>query len=450
MKELTAALLIALAASLAFERRVGVEVSLRSWIPLATAAAATVGALSLGAGIWLLPLGAWILLTGRPGLRVRNVVVAAAVLVVLALPAVAEAARFLGDGHLGSWRDEGRLANLLRPLNPLQAFGIWPAGDFRRRPDSYWPTIVLVGLVAVLAAAGLVRSVRSRDALLPYAGCAILGAVVYWGLASPWIEAKSFAIASPALLALAASGCAWIATSGRRVEAVVAAALVTGGVLWSNVLAYGNVNLAPRDQLAELEHVGHDFAGQGPALMTEFQPVGVRHFLRRLDAEGASELRRRLVPLRDGTTLAKLNTRIWTRSSSTPSSSTARSSCGARRSRAGRRRPTSCAGEAGTTRCGSARRRSARSWSTIRSETRHTQALYPTARGFSSLPVAARASRLSFATIPCSSSRSRPPDRWCRSRCRVATATRSGWPARPEITSTCSSTAAGSEAPATT
>ncbi len=304
VKELTAALLIALAASLAFERRK--EVSLRSWIPLATVAAATVGALSLGGAVWLLPLGVWILLTGRPGLRVRNVVAAAAVLVVLALPAVAEAARFLGDGHLSSWRDEGRLANLVRPLNPLQSLGIWPAGDFRERPGSYWPTVVLASLVAALAVAGLVRSLRRRDALLPYAGCAIVGAVIYWALASPWIEAKSFAIASPALLALAASGCAWLATSGRRVEAVVAAALVAGGVIWSNALAYGNVNLAPRDQLAELEQVGRDFAGQGPSLMTEFQPVGVRHFLRRLDAEGASELRRREVPLRDGTTLAKL------------------------------------------------------------------------------------------------------------------------------------------------
>ena len=251
VKELTAALLVALAATLAFERRG--DPRLRSWIALATAAAATLGALSVGGAVWLLPLGVWVLVAARPALRVHAVAAATAVLVVLALPAVAEAARFLGDGHLSSWRDEGGLANLLRPLNPLQAFGIWPAGDFRVRPDSYWPTIVLVALVAALAAAGLVRSVRRRDALLPYAGCAIVGAVLYWALASPWIEAKSFAIASPALLALAASGCAWLAGSGRRVEAGVAAALVAGGVLWSNALAYGDVNLAPRDQLAELE-----------------------------------------------------------------------------------------------------------------------------------------------------------------------------------------------------
>jgi len=75
------------------------------------------------------------------------------------------------------------------------------------------------------------------------------------------------------------------------------------GVVWSNVLAFGDVTLAPREQLTELEQIGKRFAGQGPALMTEYQPYGVRHFLRNLDAEGASELRRRVVPLRDGSTV---------------------------------------------------------------------------------------------------------------------------------------------------
>jgi hypothetical protein len=76
-------------------------------------------------------------------------------------------------------------------------------------------------------------------------------------------------------------------------------------VLWSNALAYHDVWLAPRDQLVELEGIGERFAGQGPALMTEYQPYGVRHFLRRLDAEGASELRRHFVRLRDGSMVPK-------------------------------------------------------------------------------------------------------------------------------------------------
>jgi len=297
VKELAAALLIALATALAFER---------GWFPLAVAAAATVLVLSIAGVVWLLPLLVWVLLAARAALRSRELTLSAAAFVVFALPAVAQASRFLGDGHLESLRDESRLANLLRPLNPLQAFGIWPAGDFRVRPERFWPSVVLVMLVALLAVGGLVSSLRRRDALVPYAACALGGGLVYWVVGSPWIEAKAFSIASPAVLVLAAAGCAFVAASGRRVEAALAATLVVGGVLWSNALAYRDVNLAPSDQLAELERIGQDFAGQGPTLMTEYLPVGARHFLRRLDAEGASELRRRPVPLRDGRELAKL------------------------------------------------------------------------------------------------------------------------------------------------
>ena len=78
------------------------------------------------------------------------------------------------------------------------------------------------------------------------------------------------------------------------------AATVTGGVLWSNVLAYRDVTLAPESQLRELESIGSAFRGQGPTLMTEPNYYGARYFLRGLDAEGASDLRVRQVPLRDG------------------------------------------------------------------------------------------------------------------------------------------------------
>jgi hypothetical protein len=39
--------------------------------------------------------------------------------------------------------------------------------------------------------------------------------------------------------------------------------------------------------------------------MTEYQPYGVRHFLRAAEAEGASELRYRSIPLREGGELEK-------------------------------------------------------------------------------------------------------------------------------------------------
>jgi hypothetical protein len=107
------------------------------------------------------------------------------------------------------------------------------------------------------------------------------------------------------VLAAAFAGCAALLARGRGVEAAVVTFALAGGVLWSNVLQYHDVWLAPRGQLHELETIGHRFAGDGPALMTTYEPYGVRHFLRRLDPEGASELRRRFDYLTNGKTLAK-------------------------------------------------------------------------------------------------------------------------------------------------
>ena len=81
--------------------------------------------------------------------------------------------------------------------------------------------------------------------------------------------------------------------------------MLAGAVLWSNVLQYHDAWLAPRDQLAELSSIGDDFAGASPSLITEYQPYGVRHLLRKLDPEGPAELRFRTVPLRTGGSLDK-------------------------------------------------------------------------------------------------------------------------------------------------
>lgn len=89
----------------------------------------------------------------------------------------------------------------------------------------------------------------------------------------------------------------------RRAVGAVALGALAAGVLWSNSLA--DPRLAPRDQLAELEAIGEAIAGRGPTLMTEYQPYGVRHFLRDADPEGVSELRRRPIPLRSGRTARK-------------------------------------------------------------------------------------------------------------------------------------------------
>ena len=130
------------------------------------------------------------------------------------------------------------------------------------------------------------------------------GAVV--AVSSPWVEREGDRDGVAGLPGGGARGMRGALLGlGRRVEAAVAAVAITGGVLWSNALAYHEVSLAPRGQLHELETIGRDFAGQGPALMTSYEPYGARHFLRRSDPEGASELRRRFVSLRDGSELDK-------------------------------------------------------------------------------------------------------------------------------------------------
>jgi hypothetical protein len=304
VKEVAAASLLALAAALtsdAFNARR----SALAFLPLAVAAAGLVGVLSIGALVWLAPVGgiaAISVLRRRSGVRPVALIAAG---VVLLIPSLVVARLMLGAGVLSSIRDKAELGNLVHSLSPLQIFGVWPAGDFRFRPERIDVTYVLVAVLAATAVAGLaVAATRRAWEVLLYVVGALGGALIYGLLASPWIEAKALAMASPALVLTALVG-ALTLFNRRRVEGIVAVGLIALGIGWSNFLAFRDVTLAPRDQLAELEAIGEQSAGQGPSLMTEYQPYGVRHFLRRLDPEGASELRRRPIPLRDGSLVPK-------------------------------------------------------------------------------------------------------------------------------------------------
>ena len=76
--------------------------------------------------------------------------------------------------------------------------------------------------------------------------------------------------------------------------------MIAGGVLWSNVMQYHAVLLGPSARLSELETITNKFEGQGPALLTEYEPYGARHLLRGLNAEAPAELRVRNIYLRNG------------------------------------------------------------------------------------------------------------------------------------------------------
>jgi hypothetical protein len=165
---------------------------------------------------------------------------------------------------------------------------------------------VLIAVTVVAAALGGREAWRRRRwPILLYAAAALLAGGVVYALGSHWVDAKALAIVSPALVVLALVGAASLVLSGRRVEGAIVGLAVACGLLWSNALAYSEVNLAPKERLAELEEIGRRFVGEGPTHMPEYEPYGARYLLRDADPEGAGELRRRPVRLRNGGTVRK-------------------------------------------------------------------------------------------------------------------------------------------------
>ncbi|MER3410473.1 MAG: hypothetical protein C4306_10375 [Thermoleophilia bacterium] len=313
IKELAAAFLLALLAAV-------VPVTIDSWsrpratVPAALAAAGLLAALGAAGAAWLVVPG--VLVASWLAIRDARALPRAGIALVvstafLSLPSLVLAPDLLASAAGGEVTDAEEVANLGHPLDSRQIFGIWPAPDFRSPPDHPGITNVLIVLSGLALVAGVLLCVRRRAWAVPlYLGIGGLGALLimglqHVGLSSPWLNAKAMASGSPALVAAGLAGSAAIFELGRRTEGSVILALVAGGVLWSNALTYSGVWLAPRDQLAELERIGEQFAGQGPTLTTETSSFGPRHFLRRMDPEHPSGRRRRPVYLVTGGTLDK-------------------------------------------------------------------------------------------------------------------------------------------------
>jgi hypothetical protein len=304
VKELAAAVFLALAAALA-PAAVRSDALRGDAALLALAAAGLVGVLSLGGLIWLGPMLLALALLAWRDFGGRNAAMQA---LAFALPLALFSVPILAAGGFSPFQSgltaESEIGNLIEPLDPLQVLGVWPSGDFRVGPDATVPAAILVALAAFATLLGLWAGWRRRAAALLLFATGLLACAAIVLVGSPWVDGKALATAAPAALSLAVVG-AIAALRLDRLSGVLLIAAVAGGVIWSNVLAYGGVSIAPYEQLRELELIGEDFAGQGPALMTEYNPYGARHFLRELDAEGASELRFRPVTLRGGTQAEK-------------------------------------------------------------------------------------------------------------------------------------------------
>jgi hypothetical protein len=304
VKEIVAAALIAsLAAVIALALADEDGPGMRELALMAVPAAAVIAVMSGLGGVWLLGL---LVPAAVLAARRRGVLDALRCAGVLALGVGALSAPLLAAGGLtpptsSPVTSDSAKGNLADALNPLQVLGIWPEGDFRFEPAAMTVTYLLIAAVAIAAAIGLVAAWRRRaSGVVLFVAGTLAAAAVIVAVGSPWVEAKALATASPAVVFAALVGAGLLGRRARGVPAACLALAVCGGVVWSNVLAYHEANLAPRDRHAELERIGELIAGQGPTLMTEYEPYAVRHFLRDADPEGASELRRRVVPVRSG------------------------------------------------------------------------------------------------------------------------------------------------------
>src|SRR5919106_216818 len=123
--------------------------------------------------------------------------------------------------------------NLRQPLNPLEAFGIWPSGEFRITPaNSTTPEIAfyLGGLLAVTAFAwGLGRALSRRESALTSG--LLAATLIYLGalaLGTPYTQAKCLAIAAPLIMLITLRGL----LSADAIDGEEAAVPERGGASW--------------------------------------------------------------------------------------------------------------------------------------------------------------------------------------------------------------------------
>jgi len=304
VKEVAAAELLALAPLAAW---LAVRQSERRWpwlIP-GIVAAAFLTVLGVLSAVWLIPtmapllLVAWRRLGGSRafGLAWKTVLAA----VIASLPQVITPNGFFNPFQSFLFK-ASELGNLPGPLSIQHVMGIWPSNDFRVDPGHKGAVTIVAVLVAALAVYAAYTSFRDGQFLLPsyVVGGALAFAAIYI-VSSPWIDGKGMAIVSPALLTAGLAGAVLlIQRTPYAVGGWLVVALAGGLVLYTSFLFYQGVWLAPFNEHKELEQIGDRFDGQGPMLMTEGSIYGPRHFLRSEDAEGAKDLRRREVLLRDG------------------------------------------------------------------------------------------------------------------------------------------------------
>ena len=246
-------------------------------LPLGVLIAGVVFTYSLPGLLWVVAIGAAViaarllLVEPRPTLPgdwVRRFAPYAAGVVVILLLATAQEWSRLADfsrvSALNPDRFGSQLGNLRGSLSPLEALGIWPAGDFRTSAAGASGPTIAVYLGAAIAfaafAAGLVRALAARRGLLA-PGTAI-AALAVWALlaviGSPYVAAKGLAIAAPLVMLVAVQG-----TFGARARPLLAlGAVLAAGAALSVFLVVRQAPVGPSDHADALAEIRDAVQGE--------------------------------------------------------------------------------------------------------------------------------------------------------------------------------------------
>ena len=286
--------------------RTGEDSVLRAGVPIAVLAAASVYLYSFPGVAWILGavlvFGGLRILSGAAGGPIGILTALRAWILPAALAALAglvliapELPRILDFAQFETFDPDGAgLGNLFNPISPLEAFGIWPSGDFRLDAGAgavpapvFWAGGAL-GIVATLY--GIVWSLRRGELAIVSAFLAAAALATYSVLlGTPYQAAKAIALLAPVATLLA-------------VRALLADAVDLDGV--SRLLRRRRVgDLAPRKARDARAGLGVAFiaatfvlaAGLCSALVLVNGPVGPRDY--------DSELRNLATGLDSGSTL---------------------------------------------------------------------------------------------------------------------------------------------------
>lgn len=258
---------------------------------------ATIGTAGLA---WGLPAGAIIMgrvAWSQGGPRLTHLARAAGLVTVVSclalaplLPEIVAQTRLalaLSQTNAALAQDPG---NLFAPVPKSRALGVWLAPEHRGLPTEARLNSLLMYVAGLLALAGLGTLLWWRRwwGLITIAAMAGLW-VVLTARGTMWIDAKLVVLNAPlvaALIALGADGLSRLVAS-RQLLFFQLVGIVGIGVALSNISLVRGTGVAQMDRYAELERLDARYAGQGPALMTEFDEYALAE-LTRMRASSAS------------------------------------------------------------------------------------------------------------------------------------------------------------------